>query len=374
MQRDERTSSTPGQPVAGRAQPGDPLGFRNGPAWPNRLAVAPLTNRQSNDDGTLHEDELRWLRRRAVGGFGMVMTCAAHVAPAGQAFAGQLAIWDDKFLPGLTRLSSALRAHGAVSSVQLHHGGARASTSLSGSASVAPWGDSTRDVRALTTEEVAEVVEDFARAGARAQQAGFDGVEIHGAHGYLLAQFLDRDRNTRKDRYGGDLASRSRILFEVLEAVRATTEPGFQVGIRLSPWRYGVTLTESLEVAQEVMGSGLVDYLDMSMWDVRGCSTDPSHDGRTLTDLFSALPRHGTRLGVAGKVTSAESVQWCLDRADFVLIGTGAILHHDFARRVLADPSFVSVGQPVSRRHLQDEDLGPRFIDYLATTWDDFVI
>ena len=354
---------------------GEPVEFRSGPVWPNRLALAPLTNQQSNPDGTLHDDELRWLRQRAVGGFGLVMTCAAHVSPAGQAFPGQLAVWDDRFLPGLERLAATLRAEGAVSAVQLHHGGARAVSELIGTQPVAPWDDETRGVRALTTVEVRDVMDDFVAAAVRVQRAGFDGVELHGAHGYLLGEFLDAGRNTRTDEFGGDLEGRSRVLFETLAAVREATGPDFQVGVRLSPLRYGIVLDEALVVAERVMASGLADYLDMSLWDARTPSPEPEHAGRTLTDLFAALPRHGTRLGVAGKITSGADVQWCLDAGvDFVLVGTGAILHHDFAARVLADRTFASVEQPVTRGHLADEAVGPRFVDYLATTWDDFVV
>ncbi|WP_235013235.1 NADH:flavin oxidoreductase [Arthrobacter sp. SLBN-100] len=354
--------------------PARPMELDNGPAWPNRLVLAPLTNQQSNQDGTLHEDELRWLGRRAIGGFGMVMTCAAYVAPEGKAFPGQLGVWDDRCLPGLTQLATALRTGGAVSCVQLHHGGRRANPAVSGVPAVAPWDDTEHGARALTTAEIKGVVANFARAARRVQEAGFDGVEIHAGHGYLLAQFLDATRNTRNDEYGGHLTNRSRILLEVLEAVRGATEPGFQVGIRLSPWRYGIVLDESLVVAEQIMASGLVDYLDMSLWDVKSRPEEAQYGGQTLTELFSALPRHGTRLGVAGKITSAAAVQWCLDEgADFVMVGTGAILHHDFANRVLADPKFVSIDQPVSRRHLEAEDVGPRFIDYITSMWDDFV-
>jgi 2,4-dienoyl-CoA reductase-like NADH-dependent reductase (Old Yellow Enzyme family) len=348
--------------------------LRNGPAWQSRLALAPMTNQQSNDDGTLHEDELRWLRRRAEGGFSMVMTCAAHVAPEGQGFPGQLGVWHDRFVPGLTRLADDLRANGAVSCVQLHHGGIRADPGVSGIPAVAPWDDPERGVKALTKAEIAGVVGNFARAARRAQEAGFDGVEIHGAHGYILAQFLNAAKNTRTDGYGGSLTDRSRIFFDVLEAVRDATEPGFQVGIRLSPQRWGIVLDESLIVAERILASGLVDYLDMSLWDVRSQPEDAHYGGRTFFELFAALPRHGTRLGVAGKITSAEAVQWCLDEgADFVLVGTGAILQHDFAKRVLEDPTFVSVDQPVSRMHLESQDVGSRFLNYLSTNWDDFV-
>src|SRR5829696_7142606 len=103
----------------------EPLTFRGGARAPNRVALAAMTNLQSHADGSLGEDELRWLERRAAGGFGIVATCAAHVARDGQGFRGQLGIFDDALLPGLTRLADALRRHGALGMAQLYHGGER---------------------------------------------------------------------------------------------------------------------------------------------------------------------------------------------------------------------------------------------------------
>ncbi len=108
------------------SSPFEPLTFARGPAMKNRFMLAPLTNSQSHADGCLSDDEYEWLRMRAVGGFGLTMTCAAHVLPSGQGFAGQLAIFSDDHLPGLTRLADALRAADSLSSVQLYHGGMRA--------------------------------------------------------------------------------------------------------------------------------------------------------------------------------------------------------------------------------------------------------
>jgi 2,4-dienoyl-CoA reductase-like NADH-dependent reductase (Old Yellow Enzyme family) len=122
-----------------------------------------------------------------------------------------------------------------------------------------------------------------------------------------------------------------------------------------------------------VLAGGQLDYLDLSFWDVRKKPHGLDEDA-LLLDHFAALPRHGVQLGYAGKILSAADVAWCLEHAaDFVTIGTAAIIHHDFARRVLVDPAFVSVPQPVSRAHLEAEALGPAFVDYLATNWDDFV-
>ncbi|MFW0786313.1 NADH:flavin oxidoreductase [Gordonia sp. CPCC 206044] len=350
------------------------LSLTHGPTWANRVALAPMTNLQSNPDGTLHDDEYEWLVRRAEGDFAMVMTCAAHVSQAGQAFPGQLGIFDDAHLPGLTKLADGLRAGGSVSSIQLQHGGRRADTSLSGRPVVAPWDDPAKGATALTTDEVESVVRDFVAAAVRAEQAGFDGAEIHGAHGYLVAQFLDARHNHRTDRYGGSADNRFRIVHEIVSGIRAATGPEFQLGLRLSPERYGIVLDEARALAGQVLAAGDLDYLDLSLWDAFKEPYEEVHRGRRLIDHFMDLPRGTTRVGVAGKILDAAGARDCLDRgADFVLIGTAGILHHDFARRVIADADYRAVPQPVSADHLRSESVGPKFIDYLATNWDDFV-
>ena len=350
-----------------------PLDLLRGPAWSNRLAVAPLTNKQSNADGTLGDDERRWLVARAQGGFGLVMSCATYVAPEGQAWDGQLGISDDRHVAGLSRLADDVRAAGSVSSVQLHHGGLRADPRVSGIPAVAPWDDEAKGVRSLTTAEVRAAVDAFVSAAGRAERAGFDGVEVHGAHGYLVGQFLDARHNDRDDGYGGCAEDRSRFLLEILEGIRQNTGPDFQVGVRLSPERFGIDLGEATALTAAVMAGGNLDYVDLSLWDAWKQPHGREED-RLLLDHFSALPRHGVRLGYAGKILSAADVAWCLEHAaDFVTIGTGAIIHHDFARQVLADPAFVSIPHPVSRAHLEAEYTGPAFLEYLATNWDDFV-
>ncbi|ROO85070.1 2,4-dienoyl-CoA reductase-like NADH-dependent reductase (Old Yellow Enzyme family) [Actinocorallia herbida] len=348
-----------------------PLVLGRGPAWPNRFAVAPLTNLQS-PDGVLSEDEYAWLVRRAEGGFGMVMTCAAHVSQAGQAFPGQLAAWDDRFLPGLTRLAAGIAAAGGVATLQLHHGGRRGDARLSGVPVVAPWDDPAKRARALTTDEVERVVADFVAGAVRAERAGFHGVEVHGAHGYLVCQFLS-PRNTRADRYGGSFENRRRMLWEVLRGIREATGPGFQLGLRLTPERSGIPLAEARALAADVLASGLLDYLDMSLWDAFKETHEEEHRDRLLIEHFTTLPRGATKLGVAGKITSAPDAAWCLDKgADFVLIGAGAVVHHDFPALALADPGFRLV-HPRPREHFVAESVGPRFLDYLATQWTDFV-
>lgn len=349
------------------------LDLTRGPSWKNRLVLAPMTNQQSNPDGTLSDDEYRWLIRRAEGGFAMVMTCAAHVSREGQAFPGQLGIFSDDHLDGLRRIATGIRAAGAVSAVQLHHAGRIAQPSLTGLPLACPYADARTGAEPMTEAHIKQAIDDFIAAAVRAETAGFDGVEVHGAHGYLLTQFLDGTRNTRTDQYGGSLTNRSRALFEVVEGIRAHTRPDFQVGVRITAERQGVVLGEAKIVAGELLASGHLDYLDLSLWDAFKTPAEPEHEG-WLLDHFTELPRHGVALGVAGKVLSASDAATLIDRgADYVTIGTGAIVHHDFARRALEDPTYVAPPQPFTESHLVAESVGPAFLDYLSTNWDDFV-
>jgi 2,4-dienoyl-CoA reductase-like NADH-dependent reductase (Old Yellow Enzyme family) len=352
------------------------LPLARGPALANRLWLAPLTNWQSHDDGTLGEDEYRWLMARAAGGFGLVMTCAAHVTQGGQGFPGQLGAWSDAHLPGLARLARGIRTAGGVSALQLQHSGWRSDRKLNGGLPlVSPWPDEAKGVHVLSTAEIEALVHSFIAAALRGQQAGFDGVELHGAHGYLLSQFLDAQRNQRNDHYGGSFDNRVRVLLQALDGIRAATGPQFQLGLRLSPEMGGVGLADALRLAALVMGTGRVDYLDWSLWDVFKRPKEAAFQDKTLLAYCMEVPRGTARVGVAGNVLSAATAQACLDAgADFVLVGRGAIIHADFARRALADPGFTARAKPVPRQHLQDQGVGPRFMHYLSTAWTDFVL
>jgi 2,4-dienoyl-CoA reductase-like NADH-dependent reductase (Old Yellow Enzyme family) len=248
-----------------------------------------------------------------------------------------------------------------------------------GEAPHAPWDDAETGARALSTGEVEQVIEDFILAALRTEKAGFHGVELHSAHGYLLAQFLDADNNQRSDRYGGSFENRTRALFEIIDGIRARAGADFQLGVRLSPERFGVKLGEARVLAQRLMQSGQVDYLDMSLWDafkepVEAEFRDENGRARPLIEYFTELERGSTRLGVAGKIMDAATAQKCLDNgADCVLIGRAGILHHDFPERVRRDAGFESVERPVSRDYLRDEGLGRVFVDYMASSWKGFV-
>ena len=353
--------------------PFDTMTLTRGPAWHNRFMLAPLTNLQSHPDGTLSDDEYAWLTHRATGGFGLVMTCAAHVQPVGRGFPGQLGVFSDDLLPGLTRLAAGIRAGGSVSSVQLHHAGLRAK-GIEGPPR-GPSDDESTGAVAFTTAEVEALAEDFIAAAVRSEKAGFDGVELHGAHGYVICAFLSPETNRRTDRYGGSLENRARLLFDIITGVRARTRPDFQLGVRLSPERFGMRMADGIEVAARVLADGRVDYLDMSLWDSFKAPEEADYAHRPLIDWFMDLPRGNTRLGVAGKLTSAADCRRAYDAgADFAAIGRGAILHHDFPRLMEANPDFRAAALPVTRDWLAREKLGPAFIEYMATRWDGFVV
>ncbi|WP_397394977.1 NADH:flavin oxidoreductase [Phenylobacterium sp.] len=350
-----------------------PMSFIRGPAMKNRLMLAPLTNLQSHPDGTLSHDEHRWLTLRAQGGFGLTMTAAAHVQRIGQGFPGQVGIFSDIHIPGLARLAEDIRKAGSLAVVQLHHAGMRSPAGLIGEAPVCPSEDTDTGSRALTLDEVHSLRDDFIAAAVRADKAGFDGVEIHGAHGYILCQFLSAETNRRTDAYGGSPENRARLILEILDGVRAACRPDFNLGLRLSPERFGLSLMEVRDLAGRLFSEAKIDYLDMSLWDCFKEPVEEAHRGRTLMSYFTDLPRGDVRLGVAGKIMSAADARAMLDAgADFVLLGRAAILHHDWPQKARANPDFRPVSLPVTRAHLEAEGLGPAFVTYMAT-WAGFV-
>ena len=351
----------------------DPLTLQSGATLKNRFMLAPLTNLQSGADGVLSEDEYKWLTKRAEGGFGLTMTCAASVLPSGLGFPGQLGFHDDKHLDGLKRLAAGLKQHNTHAVGQLHHSGMRSPANIIGHAPLCPSDNEEFKARAMTLDEVHEARDAFIAAARRAERAGFDGVELHGAHGYLICQFLSAGINKRTDQYGGSAENRARLLDEIIDGVRAATKPGFSLGVRLSPERFDMDIIEIRDLAQRLMRESKIDYLDMSLWDVFKEPIDERLKGQTLLQVFAALDRGKVRLGAAGKIMTGELVARCMaEGLDFVVIGRGAILHHDFPKRVEADPAFTPIATPVTADYLRSEALGEVFVNYMRT-WKGFV-
>ena len=351
----------------------DQVAFARGPAMKNRFMLAPLTNQQSHADGTLSDEEFRWLTMRAQGGFGLTMTCASHVIANGQGFSGQLGCFDDAHVPGLTRLADAIHGHGSVAVVQLHHAGRRSPADLIGGAPLSSGDDAKMGARAMTTHEVEEVIEAFVAAAVRTEKAGFDGVELHGAHDYLICQFLNGELNQRQDRFGGPLENRSRVLFDIIEGIRARCSPGFHLGVRLSPERFGMRTVEIVEVYRRLVAEGNVDMIDMSLWDCFKTGADEEFADRRLIDIFADLERGAVRLAVAGKLYTAADMRRCVDAgADIVAVGRAAITNHDFPERTRQDPGFEMRTLPVAEATLLEEGLSEAFVGYMKN-WQGFV-
>jgi len=205
---------------------------------PNRIVLPPMGTNLGNSDGTVSEANRAYLRRMAKGGAGLIITeiCAVH--PSGSAIGSELGVYEDRFIPGLKTLADVAHAAGRKIALQLHHAGRESLFLLQEKKAVAP--SAMRSLvfgltpRELTRDEIQQIIAAFGSAARRAREAGFDAVEVHGAHGYLLTQFLSALSNQRNDDYGGSLENRNRFLVEVLQEVRRCVGEDFPVSLRLS--------------------------------------------------------------------------------------------------------------------------------------------
>lgn len=344
----------------------------------NRAIVAAMTNKQSHEDGSLSDAEIEWLRRRAEGGFGIVTTAASHVVREGQGWDGEMGVWGDHQLPGLQRMAAGIQAHGALALAQIFHGGMRCPQRLTGvqpvSASVNETSDSdSGTTRELEDAEVSALVEAFADAAARCEKAGFDGIEIHGAHGYLICQFLGTGTNRRTDRWGGSLSNRARFLMKIIERVRDKTGESFLLGVRISPEyrKIGLTLEDSLDLTDMLAESG-IDFLHISCWD---CFVPSAHsdDPRMLTEIFAERLARRLPLISCGSVWSTAQAQAVMEQgADFVAVARSAIGHADWASH-LGDADYDPQRPPFTPEHLESQGLSPRFVEYMRA-WQGFVV
>ena len=351
----------------------DRITFKCGKAMTNKFMLAPLTNSQSNEDGSLSEEEFNWLTLRAKGGFGLVMTCASHVQRVGQGFPRQLGIFSDELSDGHKKLSKEIKKHGSLAVIQLHHAGMRSPEDLIGQKPVCPSENEKFGARSLTLSEVEDLKSDFVNAAIRAKKWGYDGVEIHGAHGYILSQFLSSEINTRTDDYGGTLENRLRLIRDIIFAVRKECGNDFLLGIRLSPERFGMDLMEVKKACQILIEDQQIDFLDISLWDSFKLPANEKYHSKSLLDHFLELERNEVKLTVAGNIRNGKDVLNILKKGvDFVTIGRAAILHHDFPQKVIKNNDFKTIETPVSVQYLKNEGLSGNFIDYMRK-WQGFV-
>jgi 2,4-dienoyl-CoA reductase-like NADH-dependent reductase (Old Yellow Enzyme family)/thioredoxin reductase len=280
----------------------------------NRMVMPPMTTNFASKDGYVTQQTMDYYEEHAKGGIGLITVEAACVDyPAGQIAINQLAINDDRFLPGLSELVQVIHKHGAKASIQLHHGGPLASYALTRIQPVGPSPITVVDgvvVRELRPNEIAEIITCYAEAAQRAKKAGFDAVQIQFAGGFLLGSFLSRVTNKRRDGYGGQLENRARIHLEVIKAVKQAVGQGYPVLCRINGKEYGeeygidgcLTLEEAQRFARMVQDAG-ISAISVVTW---GWIQTPS--GLAL-DLFKAYPdERGALVPFAQKIKEAVSV------------------------------------------------------------------
>jgi len=251
----------------------DPIEIR-GVRIRNRIVMPPMTTRQAAADGSVTKELIAYYMARAEGGTGLITVEMAAPDPAGRHRAGELGLTEERFVSGLRSLTTQLHQAGAAVAIQIGHAGGHTRQDVTGYPPVAPSAiphvvqeQDTRTIvpEALTREGIRSVVTAFATAAERAKRAGFDVVELHGAHGYLIAQFLSPLDNHRTDQYGGSLANRARFALEVVQACRQRVGD-FPLGFRLSADEFapgGVTLEEAKEVCRWLVEAG-ADVLHVS--------------------------------------------------------------------------------------------------------------
>jgi len=311
---------------------------------PNRIVMPPMGTNLGNPDGTVSEANLAYMKRRARGGAGLIITEISAVHPTGMAIPSELGSYDDRFIPGLKKLAEVIHAHGSKAVLQLHHTGRESLFLLKAGKAIAPspirslvFGMTPRE---MTREEIQELIVAFGAAAFRGKQAGFDGVEVHGAHGYLLTQFLSALSNQRADEYGGDLANRSRFIREVLREVRQRVGEEFPVSLRLSAEEFikgGYTVEDLKPLLPEWVKDG-ADIIHASL------GTHGSPAGITSAPI-EYMP--GFNVGRAKRIKEIVNVPVIgvgrftdLHLADEV-IGRGEADLVAFGRQFLADPDFI---------------------------------
>ncbi|MCE4053861.1 oxidoreductase [Pseudomonas sp. Au-Pse12] len=331
----------------------------------NRIAVTAMGASLAEPDGQCGERLLRYHEAQARGGAGLIITGVAGVAwPVGANQANQIAISDDRFLSGLTALTQAVHAHGAKIAAQLHHGGLVGMEDMLAGRPI--WGPSLPDpptgdftaaflldeltqapfsriaavsVKVMMQDDIDTVVAQFAAAAGRAKQAGFDGVEIHGGHGYLLSSFISPKSNKRTDAYGGPLEHRVRLLLEVLRAVRAEVGDDFPVWCKLDSREegalHGITIDDAVRTAQmvEVAGADAVTvtaYHDIGNPKLHSASHTPHEPGVNLP--FAARIKAAVNIPV---IASGRVEPEVADAA----IAAGELDFVSMGRKLLADPA-----------------------------------
>jgi len=317
----------------------------------NRMVMPPMLTQYADEKGYVTERTKNHYEARARGGAGLIIVESCYVHRDAQVFENMLGISDDKFIAGMRELVQVVHRHGAKIAIQLEHGG---KASMARPVVPSPLPDSGgKGLKVLTVEEIAGIVACFADAAIRAKKAGFDGAEIHGAHGYILAQFLSRSSNKRQDIYGGNLENRARLLIEVIKAVRAAVGVDYPVWCRINGREYGVdegiTLEEAQETARMIQEVG-ADAIHVSAFAPGSPGNDPiffkvvdSLDSPVftpaiITDLAEGVKKAVTVPVIAtGRMTPEAGERILAEgKADLISIGKGLLADPELPNKVCA--------------------------------------
>ena len=313
--------------------------LNNGVEIKNRLVVAPMTHLASNLDGTLSEQERRFLSNRAEN-MGMFITAATLVADGGKAFYGQPEAIHENQLDSLRETAEILQAQGAKALLQIHHGGKDSLDDLlNGKDKISASEHAPTQTRAATADEVEQLVQAFANAADLALRAGFDGVEIHGANGYLIQQFFSGEFNKRSDKWGGSLEKRLAFPLAVVDAITAVPEkhkrPDFIIGYRFSPeepGEHGLTMQDTYALIDALVEKPL-QYLHISLWEFdkkarRGADNNLTRMQLTHEYINGRLPLIGV-----GKLVSGQQIREAMNTgwAEFIAVGKAVMLNPNVA-------------------------------------------
>jgi len=256
----------------------------NGMKLANRFVRSATWEGMAADDGACTPKLIDLMVELAKGGIGLIISSHAYVSPAGQAGPWQLGVYNDALVPGLAAMAKAVHDNGGKIVLQLAHAGFFANAKLTGQTPMAPSnveGFSKSARQEMTAEDIRDVVQAYGAAAKRAQNAGFDGVQIHAAHGYLLSQFLSPAFNRRNDAYGGDIRHRATALVEVLQQIRHTVGREYPVLVKMNCRDFienGLVVEDSLEVATMLEAEG-IDAIELSGGVLVGGKLSPSRMG-----------------------------------------------------------------------------------------------
>jgi 2,4-dienoyl-CoA reductase-like NADH-dependent reductase (Old Yellow Enzyme family) len=320
----------------------EPITLPNGTVLPNRLAMSPMVVKGSNEDGTITELDLAYFEKRSDVA-GLIITGATYVNDMACGFDGQISISKDEDIEGLRKLAATAKKDGNKVIVQLHHAGREGYFEKLGKV-VAPsalnFSFLPHIPEELTSEEIEETIKDFGRAAKRAIEAGFDGVEIHGANHYLLQQFFSAFSNQRTDEWGGSLEKRMAFPLAVVREVRRVVEESgkqdFIIGYRISPEEIhgetvGYTIEESKQLIEHVVNLG-VDYLHVSLF--TGYQATVVGSVKSYGEEIKEVVNGRCPVIIVSNVFTAKDALNALNYGDIVAIGRAALIEPQFAKKI----------------------------------------